>query len=309
MRKSFTGHLHNTVMSPYKIQTRLLALAIGLTGWVPHAAIAQSSIETGERLTATGGVTQIEGAAGGGLVPWALITGYGTKDEIGASFFATQVSTSGFRLKVSGVALGIRDRVELSAANERFSLGDTVPGTSITQEVVGIKLKLTGDAVFNADHPWPQISAGMQMKRNRNFDFVPRLLGARQGDGTDYYISATKLYLAALAGRNVLLNATVRATKANQFGILGFGGDRQNRYQYQAEASAAVLITDSFVVGGEYRQKPDNLSVFREDNAWDLFIAWFPRKEISITAGYVDLGNIANKTRQTGSYLSVQGSF
>ena len=41
----------------------------------------------------------------------------------------------------------------------------------------------------------------------------------------DLYIAATKLYFAALAGRNVILDATLRRTRANQFGLLGFGGD------------------------------------------------------------------------------------
>ena len=33
----------------------------------------------------TGGVTQLEGAAGWGPTPWAVIAGYGTCDQIGAS--------------------------------------------------------------------------------------------------------------------------------------------------------------------------------------------------------------------------------
>ena len=37
----------------------------------------------GDRLIATSGVSQIEGAAGGGLVPWAVIAGYGTRDQFG----------------------------------------------------------------------------------------------------------------------------------------------------------------------------------------------------------------------------------
>lgn len=43
----------------------------------------------GDRLLATGGVTQIEGAAGGGLMPWAVISGYGTDQQIGGSLFYT----------------------------------------------------------------------------------------------------------------------------------------------------------------------------------------------------------------------------
>lgn len=55
------------------------------------AAIAPA--QAGDRLLATGGVTQLEGAAGGGLTPWALIAGYGTRDQIGASAFLTHVDT------------------------------------------------------------------------------------------------------------------------------------------------------------------------------------------------------------------------
>ena len=263
----------------------------------------------GERLTATGGVTQVEGSAGGGLVPWALIAGYGTRNELGASAFLTRVETQGFRLDSTGVAIGIRDRLEISLARHRFNLGDTVPGESINQNVVGIKLKLSGDAIFDQDNPWPQLSVGLQHKRNRDFSLVPKLLGAQHDTGTDYYLSATKLYFAGFAGRNVLLNGTLRATKANQLGLLGFGGDLNNRYQLQGEVSAALLFTDNFAIGTEYRQKPNNLSAYRESDFWDVFAAWYLRKEISITAGYANLGNIANKPDQHGLYVSLQGAF
>ena len=38
------------------------------------------------KLLLTGGVTQVEGAAGGGLAPWAVIGGQGTRDQVGALF-------------------------------------------------------------------------------------------------------------------------------------------------------------------------------------------------------------------------------
>jgi hypothetical protein len=273
------------------------------------ATAAPTPARAGERLTATGGVTQLEGAAGGGLVPWAVIAGYGTRDEIGASAFLTRTDTKGFRLDAGGLSIGIKDRLEFSLARQHFNLGDTVPGESIEQDIVGIKLKLSGDAVFDQDSPWPQLSAGLQHKHNRDFNLVPKLLGARHDTGIDYYLSATKLYLAAVAGRNLLLNATLRATKANQLGLLGFGGDRQDRYQVQCEVSAVLLVNDNFGIGAEYRQKPDNLGIYRESDFKDIFAVWFLRKEISLTAGYVSLGNIANKPDQHGLYLSVQGAF
>jgi hypothetical protein len=54
-----------------------LLLAFGAT------ASAAGLPEPGSRLHATGGVSQIEGAGGGGLTPWVLITGYGSRDQVG----------------------------------------------------------------------------------------------------------------------------------------------------------------------------------------------------------------------------------
>jgi hypothetical protein len=45
----------------------------------------------GGKLLATGGVSQLEGAGGGGLAPWALITGYGTDAGIGGNAHYTAV--------------------------------------------------------------------------------------------------------------------------------------------------------------------------------------------------------------------------
>lgn len=261
----------------------------------------------GDRLLATGGVSQIEGAAGGGLVPWAVIVGYGTRDQIAVTAFHTNIDIDDFGLKSSGVAVGLNDRVELSLTRQLFSLGTTAPGQSIRQDIFGAKIKIAGDAVFDQDSWMPQIAVGLQHKRNRDMA-VPTALGARHGSGTDLYLSATKLYLAGLAGRNVLLNATVRATKANQLGLLGFGGDKRDRYQLELETSAAILLTDYFAVGAEYRFKPDNLAVFRENNYVDFFAAWFINKHASLTLAYARLGQLADKKNQDGIYLSLQVS-
>lgn len=262
--------------------------------------------QAGGRLIATGGVNQIEGAAGGGLTPWALIAGYGTRDEIGVTGFYTQMNLTDFRLRSAGIAVGIHDRVELSLARQRLELGTTVPGQSIDQDIVGVKWKLAGDAVFDQDAWQPQVAVGLQYKHNRDFDFVPKLLGAKSASGVDVYLSATKLYLAGLVGRNVLLNATLRGTRANQMGLLGFGGDRSNTYSAQFEGSAAVFLNDRLAVGVEYRHKPNNLSIYREGNFQDVFIAWMPSKRVSMTIAYAQLGNVADKADQDALYASLQ---
>ena len=119
-------------------------------------------------------------------------------------------------------------------------------------------------------------------------------------------MAATKVWLAGLAGRNVLGNLTLRATRANQLGFLGFGGDRGDSRKLQVEAALAVLLTDQLVLGAEYRAKPDNLGAFREDDFSDVFVAWFPSKRVAVTAAYVRLGSVAGKSSQGGAYLSVQ---
>src|SRR4051812_43880837 len=72
------------------------------------------------KFLATGGVSQIEGVGGGGLTPWALITGYGTRDSYGANAHVTYVGTQDYSLTSSGVALGIADRFEISLAQQDF---------------------------------------------------------------------------------------------------------------------------------------------------------------------------------------------
>lgn len=276
----------------------LLFFAVSISAWA------------GDRLLATGGVTQIEGAAGGGLVPWALISGYGTREQVGGSAFYSEARTrGGYDLKTGGVAVGIANRVELSFSHQRFGLSNTVPGVSIDMNTIGAKVRLFGDAIYAQDSWMPQVAIGAQIKHNEDFDFVPRALGAKNATGVDAYLSATKLYLAALDGRNLLLNFTLQATKANQFGLLGFGGDANNAYRLEPAASAAVMLTDQLLLGAEYRAKPNNLNAFREEDAKDIFVTWFPNKYIGLTAAYVDLGNIANKPNQTSWYLSGQISY
>lgn len=285
---------------------RCLSLSIALS-LVTFSIVCSPPAVAGDRLLATGGVAQIEGAAGGGLTPWALISGYGTDTQIGGSAFYTQAKTNGgFELDSGGLSIGFNNRLELSLSQQKFGFSNTVPGESARMNTLGAKLRLFGDAVYDQDKWLPQVAAGIQYKYNEDYNTVPQSLGAKHQSGVDFYLSATKLYLGAVFGRNLLLNGTLQATKANQFGFLGFGGDKNNHYQLQPAASVALMLSDNLIVGAEYRAKPDNLSAFKEDDAKDIFLAWFPMRNFSMTAAYLDLGNIANKDRQTAWYLSGQ---
>src|SRR5690348_9633359 len=92
------------------------------------------------KLLATAGVSEIEGAGGGGLTPWALITGYETRDGIGANAHYTFVNTPSFTLHSTGAAIGFYDRFELSYAREMFDTRST-----------GAKLGLGDGFTFDED--------------------------------------------------------------------------------------------------------------------------------------------------------------
>lgn len=273
------------------------------------ALLAGQAAATSDRLLGTGGVMEIEGSGGGGLTPWALIAGLGTDSQVGASAGCTRVQPEHFSLTACALALAYGDRVELSFARQWFDLDDVAPGRIVRQDILGVKTRLLGDAVYDQDRLMPQISIGLQYKINRDFDFIPRLVGARRQSDADVYLCFTKAFLAGPFGRTWVLDGTLRATRANQFGILGFGGDRSDRYSYVGEGSAAVFLTDEIIAGVEYRQKPDNLRALREDDAHDAFLTYFPTKFVSVTGAYVDLGNVATHAAERAWYLSVQTNF
>ncbi|MFG6465066.1 DUF3034 family protein [Roseateles sp. BYS87W] len=289
------------------------ALAVGLAG-AAHAGDG--------KLLLTGGVSSIDGAAGGGLTPWAVTGSYATAGEWGGTAFLTGVKTGDYALKTYGVAASWNDRLEVSLARQDLDTRDNLAplglsGLHLKQDILGVKLRVAGDAVLDSDTWMPQVAVGLEHKTAHVGALGPTLfgpLGAKRS-GTDVYVSATKLFLAP----GVLVNLTLRATQANQNGLLGFGGAQGRSHQIKPELSVAKLLAKNVAVGAEFRAKPDNLnrSVLGEgalkENAWyDVFVAWAPSKQVSLTAAYVDLGRIApvvQPKRQTGAYLSAQFAF
>ncbi|MDO8344664.1 MAG: DUF3034 family protein [Cellvibrio sp.] len=262
------------------------------------------------RLLATGGASTIEGAAGGGIVPMAVLAGYGAQEEQSAVAFGSYVDTGDYQLEVVGGSWSWRNRIELSFAQQKLTHDSltaalSLPTNSISQRIISVKVRVAGDLIYT---PMPQISVGMQHKKNLDF-LVPGAVGAKKESGTDVNVTATKLILGGFFNRNVLLNANLRYTNANQTGLVGFGGDKNDDKELLPEISAGVLLNRHWLVGTEYRQKPDNLSFIKEDDWQTAFIGWFPNKRIALVAAYVDLGEVATFKNQTGWYLSLQGSF
>ena len=311
-------------MKLWTLNAAAAALALAATG-LAHA-------DTG-KLLLTGGVSTIAGSAGGGLTPWAVIGTNATEGEVGTSAYLTHAATQDYALTGYGVAVGIHDRVELSLARQDFDASPSIalngiapfgitPGQHIKMDVVGVKVRVAGDAILDSDNWMPQIAVGLEHKRVHpgSLQSVLSFLGTKT-NGTDVYASATKLLL----DKGLLLNATLRSTNANQNGLLGFGAAAPGKKSrsLQPEFSVAYLVNKNLAVGAEYRFKPNNLqslgaaaglgAALREDDWKDIFIAWAPSKNLSLTLAWVDLGRIVpgitNGRKQTGYYLSAQVAF
>ena len=272
----------------------LLIAGLGL------ASAAQAS--SSGRLLATGGAMMTEGTAGGGVVPWAMLAGYSDEQEWGGTAWLSGVKPKDYTLNAFGAAVSWSNRVELSIGKQSMDIDSVIPGELLDQNIFGIKTRLYGDLVYTRV---PQISVGLLYKQNDSFD-VPNLVGAEDGHGVDFYLAASKLWLDGFFDRSVFFNATFRATKANQMGLLGFGGDLNNSYDIVGEFSGGVFINRHWVIGAEYRQKPNNLSSFVENDWQDVFVGWFPNKRVAVVAAWATLGSIAGLDNQDSFYLSLQ---
>jgi truncated hemoglobin YjbI len=300
---------------PTRYSNKLIAKLAPMHGDIVTARDPAPTMPEMGKFIATGGVSQLEGAGGGGITPWALITGYGSRDGWGANAHYTYVNTQDYSLDTYGIAVGIEDRLELSFAQQEFK-GHLAPLNQlrIKQNILGLKYKLAGNAVYDQDSWMPQIAIGAMYKRNQGIGGLGALgitnvkqLGAKDDTGYDYYISATKI----LFEQSLLVNGTLRATRANQMGILGFGGDQGDSSRLMPEASVAYLFTRKIAGGVEYRRKPHNLGVDHEKDYYDAFVAWFPNRNVSVTLAYAELGDITifNPAKQHGVYISLQAGF
>ena len=332
-------------------------LAAGL-----FSGTASAGLYNDGKVLLTGGVATIDGAGGGGITPWAVINNYGTRDGINGSLHYTFAYLPNYSLNSYGASVGIFDRLELSYTHSTLPTGSTFDtvgliasllpategtgvepfNTTIEMDVFGAKLRLFGDAVYRSDSLIPQVSIGGFYKDNKNVDLLHTLQAADNKDW-EAYVSATKIYFPF----STLINLTGRYTRANQTGLTGFGGPRDDDRELRLEASIAVLVAKNTAFGFEYAQHgkqlnnvgvqvnglnvegilaalpadlledlgvanteqlEDNLTQF-EDDWYDLFFAYAPNKKISFVVAYAMLGNITLTPDQHGFYFSTHLTF
>lgn len=112
------------------------------------------------KLIGTAGLMQVEGSGGGGIVPWATLSGYDSREEISFNAVATRVEVDDYRLNVLGASVSFYDRVEVSIAQQLFDV--PALSTQIEQQVFGVKYRIYGDVVYSS---LPQVSVGWQHKK------------------------------------------------------------------------------------------------------------------------------------------------
>lgn len=303
MRLPFVNALRTVV-------ARLIALNLTLAiAVMPNLAVAEDF--AGSRLLATAGASNIEGSAGGGIIPWTMLAGYGDTGEFGCAGAISRLSTDDYGLETAGLACSINNRIEVSVAEQALDLdGLRAPlglpaDQQLRQSVVGLKVRIVGDLLYGR---YGQLSVGVVHKANRDKALV-RVAGATRTSDIEAYASAGKLFINGPFGQMGYVNAAVRWSRANQTGLLGFGGDIESNRTLRPEFAIAVLPRRDLALGFEYRRKPDNLSFAGEEDWSDLFVAWFPNKHFSLVVAWVNLGSVGTLPDQEGPYLSLAGSF
>ncbi len=254
-------------------------------------------------LLATSGLRSIEGSAGGGLTTWALIAGHAEQGEYALGAGISRAVTDGFALTSASAYWSQGNRLEVSIGRQSLDLDALVEigatdRTAVAMDLYGVKYRLAGDPVYAS---FGQFSLGAVYKNNRDAALV-RTIGADRASGIDAYLAWSKMWLDGPGHRNWLLNLTLRATQAHQLGLTGF----DDNHTLSAEGAVGVFLNPNWVVGAEYRNKPDRLPNVAEDDWADLYLAWFPNKRWAVAVAYLDLGSIGGVDDQHGWFASVQ---
>jgi len=291
--------------------------------------------DNNSRLLATGGVSSVEGSAGGGILPWAWVAGYASDEQIQAVVNMQLLDLGEYQLNTYGLAIGLYDRLELSYQRQELKVSSAImgqvfsallpgqqlaPSTFIRQDIVGAKLRVMGSGIFDSSSWLPQVSLGVQYKHNGDFSQdlllssgdvplpnqgIPHILGAKSAHGIDFYLAASKLWLGAVGGNNLLTNINLRMTKANSLGLLGFGTEGNDSYKLQPEVTVALLFQQNWALGAEWRSQSNRLTgLGTEQDIYDVFVAYFPTKSWSITAAYVNFGTLPFEQQADGFYLT-----
>lgn len=244
---------------------------------------------------------------------------------------ASATRSQPFGLRSYGAALGWHERLEVTLSQQTIDPSPALalqgvapfgmaPGQHLRMNVLGMKLRVAGDAAYDGDNLWPQIAVGLQYKTVQpgSLGAVQHFLGARTR-GTDVYVSATKLFLA----QGLLVNATLRGMRADSAPGSGLAVPGREAYSLRPEFSVAYLLQRNLAIGAEYRLRPVQLTgmgraagwadALADDESRDVYVAWAPAKNLSLSLAYVGQGRtvpgLSMQQRQSGTWFSAQFAF
>jgi hypothetical protein len=211
----------------------------------------------------------------------------------------------GRHLNTFAITETLWDRVELGFAYNLLDIGDLpqAVGVPIDDSVdlynFNARLALLKEGDF--EMPWlPALTFGVHYKYNDTINDIDRDLGGAlrnigiaDNDGVDFTLYATKLFTQL--PRPVLVDFGLRATEAAHLGLLGF----TKGYEIMAEGNVMVFVTDKWLVGAEYRMKPNEYRripglVEGENDWWTICMGYCVNDHMSVSAGYGHFGDVLN---------------
>lgn len=257
-------------------------------------------------------ITNIDGQAGGGLVPWALLSS-GTLNVA-----ITNLATPNLNVNSVAINTSFANRVEVSVAHNMLGIGGMSNPSNVDNYGIKVKLNDMGDAM-------PQFAIGAVYK-HASGTLVDALASKTGALGLGVSTSSTDLYVTASKivnmGKTVLFNVAVRGSKANELGFLGFGGGNatgaKTGYSVLPEVSAEIFAAENVILGAEYRAQADNsvaatAGALHTNAAYDLHIVYVANKNLALTAAYTNLGVVApgvlGSGKQNGLLVQGQVSF
>ena len=152
------------------------------------------------------------------------------------------------------------------------------------------------------DLPLPAVTAGVHFKYNHGINSLDRSLGGalsrigfERSNGTDFTLTASKMFPTLAFGRLVIVTGGIRWSQAAQIGLLGFG----STYDTTFEGSVACLPTDWLVLAYEVRQKDNPYTeidgLLGDEDWWQAFSAtWIVNDSLTLSAVWGIFGNVAN---------------
>jgi len=204
-------------------------------------------------------------------------------------------------------------RLELGFGYDLLNLGDLptaiahAGGPQIDDNLVmynaNARLQLLQENEF--DQKWlPAVTAGIHFKYNDGINTIDRQLGGglshiglSNHEGLDFTLYASKML--TFLPRPVLINVGGRATKSAEIGLLGF----TDQYSFVFESSLVVLVTDRFMLAGEYKQQPTGFTptalIGTPDDWWTIDAGYVINRHMTVAVGYGHFGTVANHQANT----------